>query len=64
MSKFHNDPMVDKFEIVVLMGQILDVYGKRENSVQGTFFPPQTLFQISQRWVCSKLIFKSQVQIS
>ena len=31
MSKFHDDPMVDESGIVVLLGQILGLYEKRES---------------------------------
>jgi len=31
MSKFHNDPAVEEFGIVVLLRHVLDLYGKRES---------------------------------
>ena len=48
VSKIHKDPTVDKSGVVVLLGQVLGVCGKRESSVRGTFLPPQILSQKSQ----------------
>jgi len=31
VSKFHNDPTVDEFEIIFLLGQVLSLYEKRES---------------------------------
>jgi len=52
VSKFHDDPTIDEYEIIVLLEQVLDVCEKRENSVWGTFLTPQTLSRKYQRWMC------------
>ena len=64
VTKFQNDPTVEESEIVVLLEQVLDVYGKRESSVRGTFLPPHTLSQKFQRWVSVKLSLEPHVKIS
>ena len=63
VSKFHNAPTVNKFRIIVLLGQVLGVCGKRESSMQGTFLPSNTLSQNSQWWVCAKISSKPLFQI-
>ena len=47
--KLHDDPMVNKSQIIVLPGEIWVYVGKTKSYTRGTFPLSQTLFHKSQR---------------
>ena len=64
ISKFHDNPTVNKFGIVVLLRQFWVSAGKEKVTMQRIFLPAQTSFRNSQRWKCSKMSSKPGAQIS
>ena len=64
VSKFHDNPTVNEFWIIVLLRQFWISVGKEKATMQRVFLSAPTYFRCSQRWECLEMSSKPGVKLS